>query len=296
VREPKWISSGTIGVFAPASPFTDERFERGLAALRALGFDVHVHSQAHARKGFLAGSDEERVRAFHDLLDDPQIDAVMAARGGYGVHRILDKIDASKIRNARKPIIGFSDVCALHALVQGKGDLISIHGPVVTQLGELEQTDRSLLKAVLAGGHRGLRYAGDRAITGGRAEGTLVGGCLAVLQAIVGTPYLFLPSDAILLIEDVQEASYRIDRMLTHLRLAGVLSKVRGVAVGDFVQCAPQREGEQTVEEVLAERLQDLGVPVLAGLPFGHGKRNHAVPLGARVVLDADQGHLLTLG
>jgi muramoyltetrapeptide carboxypeptidase len=191
-----------------------------------------------------------------------------------------------------KPIIGFSDVTALHALVQKHAHLISMHGPVVTQLGELDDVSKQIFRRVLAGDHANLRYDGETSIAPGRVQGTLVGGCLSVIAPLIGSQFLFLPQDAILLLEDVQEAPYRIDRMLTHLRLARVLSEVKGVVLGDFVDCNPQRDGEQTVEEVLSERLGDLGIPVLAGLPFGHGKRNHAVPLGSRVTLDADRRFL----
>jgi muramoyltetrapeptide carboxypeptidase len=293
MRPPKTVATGSIGVFAPSSPFTDERFNKGISALEGLGFSVRVHPQAREKLGFLAGTDAARVAALHELLADDSIDAIFAARGGYGMHRIADKVDYGLIARARKPIVGFSDVCALHAGVQRYSELISIHGPVVTQLGELGEADRRALKDALSSPDRGLRYQADGpAITGGKASGTLTGGCLAVIVALVGTPYLFLPEDAILLLEDVGEATYRIDRMLTHLHLAGVLRAVRGVALGDFIDCNPQRDGEQSIHDVLSERLGRLGVPVLAGLPFGHGRRNQAIPLGAKVTLDADRGTL----
>lgn len=287
---PRGVAPGDmLGVFAPSSPFQDERFERGLTALRALGYGVHVHPQVHRRHGFLAGTDAERLAAFHELLADDAIAGVIAARGGYGLHRIIAEVDADLVRRSRKPIVGFSDITALHGVIQARAGLVSIHGPVVTQLGTLPEADRARLVQVLAGAWDGLTYHADRpAISGGRATGTLVGGCLAVLVAMVGTPHLFVPDDAILLLEDVGEAPYRIDRMLTHLRLAGVLGGVRAVALGDFAECDPPRPGEQTVDEVLAERLGDLGVPVLAGLPIGHGPRNHAIPLGARATVDAE--------
>jgi muramoyltetrapeptide carboxypeptidase len=282
---------GTIGVFAPSSPFVHDRFDRGLEILRGLGFSVRVHPQAEARLGYLAGDDDLRADAFGALLDDPTVDAIMAARGGYGAHRWIDRFDFARARDARKPLIGFSDVCAIHSCIQLAG-LCSIHGPVITQLGDLPEHEHQQLKRALIAPSE-TRLAGSAPIRSGRAEGLLVGGCLSVIVPMVGSPHLFVPEGSILLLEEVGEAPYRIDRMLTHLRLSGVLSRVAGVAVGDMVGCQPPREGEQTVEEVLADRLGDLGVPVLRGLPFGHGRTNLALTLGAEAVLDADERTLI---
>ena len=279
-------ANGTIGIFAPSSPFLRDRFDRGVEILQGLGFTVRAHPQSEMRLGFLAGDDDARAAAFGSLLEDPTIDAIMAARGGYGAHRWIDRFDFSRAREARKPVIGFSDVCAMHARIQAAG-LRSVHGPVITQLTDLpEEQHRQLAESLVRPSV--VRAEASHAIHGGRAKGMLVGGCLSVIVPLLGTPYLFVPEGSILLLEDVGEAPYRIDRMLTHLRLAGVLDRVAGVAVGDMVGCQPPREGEQTVEEVLAERLGDLGVPAVRGLPFGHGRTNLCLTLGAEVELDAD--------
>ncbi|MCK6551878.1 LD-carboxypeptidase [Myxococcota bacterium] len=294
MERPRPSVRGTLGVFAPSSPFDPERFERGLAILATLGFRTKLHPQVTAKNGFLAGTDAERAAALDALLDDDDVDAIIAARGGYGVHRLLHLVDPAHIRRAAKPIVGFSDVTALHALVQGKAGLESIHGPVVTQLASLGPEDHAALVDALAGRYGALAYTSDRTpVHAGRATGVLTGGCLSVLTPLVGTDLLFVPDGAILLLEDVGEAPYRVDRMLTHLRLAGVLDRVAGVAVGDFVGCETQRPGEQSIDDVLAERLGDLGVPVLTGLPFGHGARNRAIPLGATATLDATAGRLV---
>lgn len=297
-RLPRFVGPGaTVGVIAPASPFPAERFAAGVAALEGLGFAVTVHPSAYAVDGYLAGDDATRIQALHDALQDPSIDVIWAARGGYGLHRIVDRIDVALLARAAKPIVGFSDVCALHALAQGGADLISIHGPVVTQLGELDTATAQQVARVLAGDWAELVYEGEGpAYHGGRATGPLLGGCLSVVAPLIGSPYLPSWDGAILLLEDVGEATYRIDRLLTHLRLSGALQRVAGVALGEFVGCAPRKDGEPTVDVVLRERLVDLGVPVLQGLPFGHGRKNLAVPLGARVELDADRGRLTVLG
>jgi muramoyltetrapeptide carboxypeptidase len=281
---------GTIGVFAPSSPFPEDRFAAGLAILEGLGYRVHVHPQARSRTGYLAGTDRARAAAFRDLLDDPSIDAVMAARGGYGAHRWLEEAAFDRAREVRKPVVGFSDMTAIHAGI-GCAGLRSIHGPVVTQLGDLPRADDAHLVDLLSSSGP-IVLEGEEAIASGRAEGMLVGGNLSVLVPLVGTRFEHIPDGSILLIEDVQEAPYRIDRMLTHLRLAGRFARVAGVAVGEMVGCLAPREGEPTVEEVLRDRLGDLGVPVVRGLPFGHGRKNLGLPLGSRAILDAGKKEL----
>lgn len=292
MRWPRFVASGRVGVFAPSSPFTEERFAPGVRALEALGYAVQIPEAARLSQGYLAGSDEARLTAFHALLSDPSIDVIMAARGGYGLHRIVDRIDRRALRDANKAIVGFSDITALHLLCQREG-LCSVHGPVITQLGELPPEAHQALALSLAGRADEIEYRSEEAaIRPGLAEGPLLGGCLSVITPMLGSALLPSMEGAILLLEDVGEATYRIDRLLTHLHLAGVLGQVRGVALGEFIGCNPRSPEEPTVQDVLRERFEKLGVPVLSGLPFGHGRRNLAVPLGAPVVLDATAGTL----
>jgi len=229
----------------------------------------------------------------HELIADKEIDIIWAARGGYGLHRILDKIDVAQLVTCTKTFVGFSDICALHALLQSHAELISIHGPVITQLGQLQSDDISRLQRVLQQKWRGMKYVADGpAISPGTAEGILIGGCLSVIAPLVGTPYLPDPNDSILLLEDVGEATYRIDRLLTHLRLAGIFDRVAGIALGDFHACEPRKQSEPSSLEVLTDVLGSLSIPILSGLPIGHGQRNASIPLGVSVRLDADQQHL----
>lgn len=281
------IKGGRCGIFAPSSPFAPERYQKGRAVIEALGFTVVEHPQIQLSTGYLAGDDRARTDAFHDLLADPSIDLLWAVRGGYGLHRIADRIDPAILKRADKPIVGFSDVCVIHWIAQQQG-LIAVHGPVITQLGDVGEDERASLRAIFSGNLRGLCYKGERTIRSGVAEGRITGGCLSVLAPLAGTPFFPPIAGAILLLEDIGEATYRIDRLLSGLRLTGALHQIKGVVLGDFVGCEPRNEREPKIEEVLADRLGDLGVPVLSGLPIGHGKRNVAVPLGARVRLDAD--------
>ena len=279
----------TISIFAPSSPFKPERFEAGLSRLQQLGLTVRVPDTIRARHGFLAGDDAHRIREFTDAWLDDSVDVLIAARGGYGAHRLLAALESVPESPNRKLVVGFSDVTAIHAWLHRRG-LPGVHGPVVTQLGDLAEPDLDRLRRVVTEDWAGMTYRADGAvIRGGTTEGRLVGGCLAVISPMLGTPYAPDFQDAILLLEDVAEPPYRVDRLLTHLHNAGVLAKVAGVAVGDFVGGHALREGEPDVPAVLAERLGDLGVPVVTGFPFGHGTRNQAVPVGVRARLDADQ-------
>ena len=286
----------SVSIFAASSPFDSARFEAGLSLLRQLGFTVRVPDATRRRQGFLAGDDPHRVDAFRSAWLDPSIDVMMAARGGYGAHRILPDLENLPDSPNRKLLVGFSDVCAIHGWLQRRG-IPSIHGPVVTQLGDLSPIDLDRLRAVLTESWSGLIYSSDGpTLRPGVAQGKLTGGCLSVLTPMLGTPYAPSMDGCILLLEDVAEPPYRIDRLLTHMRLSGALAGVTGVAIGDFVGGHARREGEPDATEVLRERLHDLGVPVLAGLPFGHGKRNQAMPLGATARLDADRRELVIEG
>lgn len=278
-----------IGVFAPSSPFNDERFHRGLDRLRTFGVEPVLHPQLEEKRGYLAGSDRARIDAFHDLISDSRVDALIAARGGYGAHRIIEAIDFDRVQRSNKPLIGFSDVCAIHSALLSRLGRTGIHGPVVTQLGELPEGDvAALIELLVDPAKPSILEAAKPSICGGTASGVLVGGCLSVITPMIGSELLFVPAGSILLLEDVGEAPYRVDRLLTHLRLSGVLARVAGVALGEFVGCNPQRENEQTVDDVLQDRLGDLGIPVLSGLPIGHGKRNYPVTLGKNATIDAE--------
>jgi muramoyltetrapeptide carboxypeptidase len=275
-------------VIAPSGPFDVEGLERGVAWLRER-YVVSHRGDITERSTFLAGSDDRRATELLEALADPTVDAIVAARGGHGATRILARVAPSAIAAAGKLLVGFSDVTALHAAWSRAG-LRSIHGPMVATLGRADATlRRRWIEAVE--GHPPAQLTGLRALAPGRATGPLIGGNLSVLAALVGTPYLPPLAGAILFLEDVHEAPYRVDRMLTTLRNAGVLDGVAGIALGAFTD-APAEAG--AIESVLAERLGDLGVPVLAGIPSGHVEDNLELPLGAPVRLDAGQAPAVT--
>jgi muramoyltetrapeptide carboxypeptidase len=271
---------------APSSPFDRQRFARGLPLVEAR-YRVELGGALFERHGFLAGDDDARLTDLEDALADRDTGALIAARGGYGATRLLSRLDVAQVRAANKWLVGFSDVTALHALWARAG-LCSIHGPMVASLWEAEPATREAWFGLLEGGE-------PRALTGlstvlpGRASGALFGGNLAVLSALVGTPHLPALDDAVIALEDVTERPYRVDRMLTTMLDAGFFAGARAVVVGQFTECEPGPDGT-TVEQVLAERLSVLNVPVLMGAPFGHVPDNQPLLLGARAHVDAAAG------
>jgi muramoyltetrapeptide carboxypeptidase len=289
---------GWVHVIAPSGPVDLDRTRRGLAHLRRRFGPPSVASNLEARTGYFAGDDGERLAAIDLALRDDRAGVIWAARGGYGAARLLGRLDAALLRARAKLFVGFSDVTALlcwgfvHARAPG------IHGPVVAQLDELDESDRARLWDLLDGELPAPLLADEHSTTlhGGRVEGRLIGGNLEVLRALIGTPHMPSLQGAILAIEEVGERPYRIDRALTQLLDSGSLRGVVGVVVGDLHACnEPDNGGSRgwSAHEVFEDRLARLGVPVLLGLPFGHVPgRNAALGFAVRARLDADQGAL----
>ena len=281
-----------VAVIAPASAFERGPFDAGLALLDAR-YRTEYRNGLFERRRYLAGSDDRRLAELHAALTDPGIRAVFCARGGYGATRLLRQLAASAPAGAPKPLIGFSDITALHLWLQAYGR-ISIHGPVLTQLPRLSAATCTRLFDLLESVRPAPPLAGTATYVGGVAEGPLLGGNLSVFTRLLGTPYLPALDGAILLLEDQGERPYRLDRMWTHLQLAGVFERVRGIALGSFTACEEQG-ADYTSDEVLRELAASTGLPCAAGLPIGHGDVNEPVPLGVRVRLDADAARLTFL-
>jgi muramoyltetrapeptide carboxypeptidase len=277
-----------IQVVAPSSPFPVEDFDRGVARLR-LRYDVRYEPALFERQGYLAGADERRAAELLRAIEDDSVHAIVAARGGYGATRILDRLDPEKVASHPKLLVGFSDASALHALWAraGRG---SLHASMVAALGRCDDVLVERWVRAVEGSPPG-PLSGLTAIARGRASGVLLGGNLAVLTALLGTPHALPLAGCVLFLEEVGERPYRVDRMLTTWRNAGALASVRAVVLGAFTDAPPGPDGV-TVEQVLAERLSDLGIPVLAGVPSGHVDDNLELPLGAVAEVNADVGTL----
>jgi muramoyltetrapeptide carboxypeptidase len=286
-RPPPIAPGDLVSVVAPSSPVPRDEFLRGLAWLRAR-YRVQMSAGVFARDGYLAGSDERRKDELTRALVDDDVKAIVAARGGYGAIRFAHQLPWSALARRPKWIVGFSDVTALHAMCWRAG-VASLHGPNVTGLGPgASPSTRAAWLAPLERPASGGQWAGLTAIRSGAASGPLVGGNLSVLHALSSAGSLGLPAGAVLALEDVGEAPYRIDRMLTSLVLGGHLAGVSAIVFGDFERCAPGPYG-RSAHDVFDACTRPLGIPVFAGAPFGHASRNEAFVLGAIAEIDGDR-------
>lgn len=291
---PRVLAPGArVALVAPAGPIDPERVERSVERCAALGLDAVVYPSAAERFRYLAGPDERRLADLQAAFDDRSIDAVWALRGGYGTARILDRLDLARQLEDPIPFIGFSDNTALHVLHAAIG-VMSFHGPHPGgdfPAGTEAAFRRVLFEAEPAGPlATGPGEPEPRALRGGRAEAPLAGGNLSILASLCGTRRPLDARGRILLLEDVAEPAYRVDRMLTQLERAGALEGVVGLAFGRFVD-APDEE-RLPVAEPLAELAERLGVPAVVDLPFGHVAHNWTLPIGARASLDGDAASL----
>jgi muramoyltetrapeptide carboxypeptidase len=292
-RKPHAVRPGdAVAIVAPAGPFDRAALEAGLAIL-SQRYRVRYDERIYSQERYLAGDDPRRFAELTTALADPDIKAVFCARGGYGAMRLLPRLASwvaelplSALALASKPLVGFSDITALHQWLQGNG-IASIHAPVVTQLGRVPAESPQRLFSLLESNAPAEPLAGTQTYVGGTVEGPLLGGNLSVFTRLLGTPFMPALDGGILLLEDLSEQPYRLDRMWTHLELAGVFRKIRGVVLGQFIGCEP-RDGGYTAAEVLRDLAAATGVPCAAGFPIGHGDINEAVPLGVRVRLEAD--------
>jgi muramoyltetrapeptide carboxypeptidase len=297
ILPPPLAPGDAVRVIAPSSPFDPEPFERGLEVLTArLGLRPRLRGDVASRARYLAGDDARRVEEWREAVADPEAKAIFCARGGYGAMRILEAVDPAPLLSRPKLFVGFSDLVALHAVLNRAG-LATVHGPVVTQLGRAPEEALAHLSVVLARSAPpagpwdapapGAGLAGTATIRHGRASGPILGGTLAILAHLAGTPFAPRLDGAILLLEDVNEKPYQLDRYLTQLRLSGALAGVAGVAVGQLRDC--DGAGVRGAD-VVRELVHALGVPAVEGVPFGHEDANFAVPLGARGTLVAPRG------
>lgn len=310
VKPERLCFGDTVGIVAPSSPPPDPKaVDRAVEAVERYGFKPKLGKFVRERHGFLAGNDRDRATDIMSMFADRNVKAIFCFRGGYGSARLLNLLDYEAIRRNVKIFSGFSDITSLHCAFGKTVGMISIHAPMWNrglQAKDVpEFTRASFLRTVMEAAPSGSMTVGLEKKTvsivrSGVAEGPLVGGNLSVLCATIGT--LFEPSfkGKILFLEDVGEKPYRLDRMLTHLLNTGLLQQVAGVAVGVNQDCEETQESElkeyrQSSADVFKERLSELGVPVVVGLPFGHVELNATIPVGCRARLDADNGDLIVL-
>ena len=286
-----------VALVAPSGAITRaEDLERALDNVRSFGWVPVPGAHVMAQLGYLAGTDTDRLEDINSAFASDEIDAVWCVRGGYGSMRLLADIDYTALRRHRKPVIGFSDVTALHSAVHRNCGLVTFHGP--TARAALTPFSRDSLLAALVDQRDSCGIAQNaRVLRPGRARGRIVGGNLALITALLGTPFAPNFEGAILVVEDIGEALYRIDRMLRHLILAGCLQQCVALVAGDF---RPPREEvtteNRTLDDVLGEAAARAGIPCLAGAPFGHIADQWTIPLGAIGELDTSAKSLRVVG
>jgi len=278
-----------VAVIAPASGFDRASFDAGLALISAR-YRTSCGPGLFERHRYLAGDDARRLAELTAALADPGARALFCARGGYGATRLLARLGRNGPPGAPKPLVGFSDITALHLWLQAHGR-VSIHGPVLTQLARLASATQQRLFALLESSEPAPPLRGGDCYVGGSAEGVLLGGNLSVFSRMLGTPFMPALEGAVLLLEDQGERPYRFDRIWTHLEHAGVFARVRGIVLGTFTACE-EPDAPYSSADVLRELAQATGLPCAAGFPIGHGEVNEPVPLGVRVRLDADAASL----
>lgn len=295
MRYPKSLGAGArVALVAPSGPLRGERdLERAISNTRALGWEPVVGEHVLERDGYLAGSDAHRLADLNRAANDNRVDAVWCIRGGYGAMRLLDEIDYAAWRRRPKPLIGYSDITALHAAIGARAELVTFHGP--TTRGDLTPFTRGSFESVIGGasGHHWTVGAAEQlsVLRPGRARGRLTGGNLALVAALAGTPYALHLDGAILVLEDVGEAVYRLDRMLQQLWLAGGLRRIAGLVFGHFTEIPDDESNEiRSLERLLREFADRCAVPCIMNFPIGHVADHVTLPLGAMAELDADAG------
>lgn len=310
--KPQKLNKGdTIGLITPASAVSREAFEKSIENLENLGFKVKYSENMRVKKGFLAGTDNQRLTDLHAMFENPEVAGVVCARGGYGSGRLLPNINYDLIKSNPKVLVGYSDITALLFAIHAKTGLVCFHGPVGASEYSDFTTDQ-FEKTLIRGKNKSVIERPKHwdeieeptfdllKINTGAATGALLGGNLSLIVSMMGTPFDLDFDDKIVFIEDVGESPYRVDRMLTHLLNSGKLHKAKGLALGVFAGCEtkpddPDFSQSLSLREVLEDRLANLNIPVLYGLPIGHIDDNSTLPFGIKAELDVEKARLTIL-
>lgn len=303
--KPKALKFGdTLGLIAPASNTTEENVQKSIKKLVELGFKVREGKSLYKRHGFLAGDDQTRAQDINEMFADPEVDGIICIRGGTGAPRILELLDYDVIKKNPKVFIGYSDITVLHIAFNQICNLVTFHGPMVSSnmIDDFDDYSKEgLFRLIMDPDAYGKleNPEGEEIVTinGGIGIGQLAGGCLALVCSTLGTPYEIDTKGKILVLEDLGEEPYKVDRMLNQLRLAGKLQEANGIILGTFEDSAPKGgyQDSQPMEEVFDDHLKRLGVPAIYNLRIGHCKPVMTIPLGVYAKLDADKKeiHLL---
>ncbi|REG88603.1 S66 peptidase family protein [Algoriphagus antarcticus] len=307
---PKAIKKGdTVGLISPSAATSDRmQFTYAKETLEALGFEVKLGKNLMNRRGHLAGTDEERAADLNAMFANKDVKAIVSIRGGSGAARILPLIDYKAISKNPKPLLGYSDITALHCAIQAQTGLITFHGPMGTgswnsfNVEQFEKVFFSQEKVIYENIHDEsdelvVKSNRIQTLKSGKAEGKILGGNLTVLTAISGSPYYPDFKDAILFIEDVGEDPYKMDRMMSTLKLNGTLGQIKGFIFGQCSECEPGGGyGSLTLDQILDDYILPLNIPAYSGAMIGHISKQFIIPVGAKVAMDADKGTISLLG
>lgn len=302
--KPKALKQGdTIGIVAPSSPADRGRLHRATSILENLGYKVRHSSSCFEKYGYLAAQDEKRAEDINSMFKDPTIDAIFCMRGGYGSMRILDLIDYDAIYKNPKIFMGYSDITALHIAITQKCQLVTFHGPMLTSDFALEQfkdyTEMAMIKALTSTNPLGSIKAApgmpkEEMIFPGSAEGIAIGGNLSLITATLGTPYEIDTWGKLLIIEELEEEPYRIDRMLTQLKLAEKLDDAAGIVLGQFTSCeSKDPENSLTLDQVFKDILVPLRKPIIKNVCFGHDIHKATIPMGVKARIDGNSNSFI---
>jgi muramoyltetrapeptide carboxypeptidase len=291
IIKPARLSPGDlIGIAAPAGPFDVGKFEKGVAVIKEMGFEVLVPENLQQPDRYLAGSDTHRASLLSDLFNTAEVKGIICARGGYGSLRILDLIDYDLLRHHPKIFLGFSDISALIAAITTRSRLVAFHGPNITTLGQASPiTKASFYGAATSDQPLDVRPGNPRVISPGKASGMVSGGNLATLCHLLGTPYSPTYREHLFVVEDTSEAPYKIDRMLFQMKMAGCFQGISGVVLGSFDDCGEY----EAICDIVRALFEDMQIPILGGFDIGHADENMTIPMGIQATLDTDQGELI---
>lgn len=296
IKPPRLKPGDTIGVAAPASAFDKDMFLRGIRRIQDAGYRTLFQSDIFSRSNYLAGADERRADELNRLFADRSIKAIFCARGGYGSQRILPMLDSGTIRKNPKIFMGYSDITALHRYLHNICGLVTFHGPLVTEFGDMAEDDLSAIFNALGNPAPWGELPSPRieVLRSGKSEGMLLGGSLSVFACTLGTPYDRPTADAILFFEDRGEKPYAVDRLFSHIKLAGKLDAAGGLILGQFIPPEGWAGGkggyENEIKRIVLDMVGSNRFPVLSNFPAGHFTKSICFPLGARARLDGGKG------
>jgi muramoyltetrapeptide carboxypeptidase len=297
MRKPKALRPGdTLRFVSPASPVPKEKTEKMAKLLRDEGYKVQYAPRAFDVVGYLAGSDADRARDFQEAFDDPEVDAIICTRGGYGCSRILPLLDLDRIAESGKQLIGYSDVTIIQ-MALSRRQMASVYAPMGITLHDDREpwVYESLLRAIKGGNPIPPTAPKGNCLVPGSATGLTTGGCMVLLCDTIGTPETINLRDRIVFLEDVDENPHRVDAMLTHLLNSGHLARAAGIVIGEMTRTDERMDktiGSMAWRDIVRDRVAPLGIPTIIDFPFGHMKNMLTLPLGLKVHMDAESGSL----